>query len=236
MKMRSLFFIAIGIFSVLAIQAQPTALTKEQLGEKGNALLNAGKQREALALVDSYPEFENETGVWYIKSIAYGELRDYKNAEIYFKKQFDVFVNNGESAYRDASNILTDNVPSKENNNLALLMFSASLVSYAGAEMVNSLRSVVFDKNGMPAAIRKPVNIEGYDDMVTGYKNTLIEAGSLQLQTGELKEALSNLNKAVRLDPKDAAAYGTRAKIYRKLKKIALARADELKAKKLNAR
>lgn len=234
MRARLFLLIALGVLSTLFLQAQPTRITKEQLGEKGNALLNEGKQREALALVEAYPEFENETAVWYIKSVAYGELREYKNAEIYFKKQFDDFVNNGESAYRDASKLLTDNTPSKENNSLAMLMFSASLISYGSADMVNSLRAAVFDRNGMPTAVRKPKNIEGYDEMVTGYKDTLIEAGSLQLQTGSLKEALLNLNKAVSLDPKDAKAYSTRAKVYRRLKKIPLARADELKARKLS--
>lgn len=230
---KTALLIAITALSAFIAFAQPARLTKEQLGEQGNALLNAGKQKEALELADAYPEFAGEMEVLYIKSVAYTELKNYKQADIYFQKQFDSFRGNGNSARDEAGDILKNNEPTKENNDLAVLMFEASLVSYASADMVNSLRAVAFGKNGMPAAKRNPVNLDGFDEMRTAYRETAIAAGLLQLKLNQLKDALSNLNKAVELGPKDAAAYSARAQVYRKMKKPALARADEVRAGKL---
>jgi tetratricopeptide (TPR) repeat protein len=235
-KHQTFLLVFLVAFSVLAAFAQPAKLTKEQLGEKGNELLNAGKQREALDLVDTYPEFADEASVLYIKSVAYTELRDYKNADVFFKVQFDKFVDNADAARRDAANILADNPPTKDNNDLAMLMYGASLISYASADMVNSLRATAFDKNGMPAAVRTPKDIQGYAAMVIAYKQVSIEAGLFQLKTGQLKDALANINKAVQLAPADAATYLARAKVYRKLGKVALARADETKARRFGGK
>jgi tetratricopeptide (TPR) repeat protein len=221
-----------GLMSLFVVVA-PAQMTKEKLGEQGNALLNAGKQKEALELADAYPEFAGEMEVLYIKSIAHTELREYQQADIYFQKQFDTFRDNADSARSDAEDILGNNPPTKENNDLAALMFGASLISYASADMVNSLRAVAFEKNGMPAAKRKPVNLGDFDEMRRAYRETSIEAGLLQLKLNQLKDALANLNKAVELGPTDAAAYRGRAQVYRKMKKLALARADEIKARKL---
>jgi len=217
----------------LFVVVAPAQMTKEKLGEQGNALLNTGKQKEALELVDGYPEFAGEMEVLYIKSIAYTELRDHKQADIYFQKQFDTFKGNADSARAEAGDISANNPPTKENSDLAALMYGASLISYASADLVNSLRATAFEKNGMPAARRKPVNLDNFDEMRTAYRETSIEAGLLEMKLGQLKDALANLNKAVELGPTDAAAYRGRAQVYRKMRKVALARADEIKARKL---
>jgi tetratricopeptide (TPR) repeat protein len=230
---KTVFIIALTALSSLITLAQPARLTKEQLGEQGNALLNAGKQKEAIELVDAYPEFAGEMEVLYIKAVGYTELKDHKQADIYFQKQFDTFRDSGDSARAEASDILANNAPTKENNDLAALMFGASLISYASADMVNSLRAVAFEKNGMPAAKRKPVNLGNFDEMRTAYCETSIQAGLLQLKLNQLKDALANLNKGVELGPKDAAAYRARAQVYRKMKRPVPARADEIKARKL---
>jgi tetratricopeptide (TPR) repeat protein len=213
--------------------AQPGKLTKEQFGEQGNALLNAGKQREALALVDAHPEFADEADGLYIRSIAYTELRDYKTADIYFQKQFDMFRNSGDSARADGDDIVKTNPPSKENNDLASMMYGAAMISYASADLVNSLRATAFDKNGMPANMRKPKDLANYDAMLLAYKDTAIASGLLKLKLAQFKDALSDLNTAVRLAPDDPETYAARAKLYRKTKRIAFARADEVKAGKL---
>lgn len=233
---KTTLLIAITAISAFIALAQPARLTKEQLGEQGNALLSAGKQKEALELADAYPEFAGEMEVLYIKAVAYTELKDYRQADIYFQKQFATFRGNADSARAEAVDILAKNPPTKENNDLAALMYGASLISYASADMVNSLRAVAFEKNGMPAAKRKPVNLGNFDEMRTAYRETAIAAGLLQLKLNQLRDALSNLNKAVELGPKDAAAYRARAQVYRKMKKPALARADEAKAGKLGGK
>lgn len=229
---KTVLLIAITAVSAFITLAQPAKVTKEQLGEQGNTLLNAGKQKEALELVDAYPEFAGEVEVLYIKSIAYTELKDYNQADIYFQKQFDTFRDNADSARAQAVE-LAKKPEIKATSDLAALMFGVSLVSYASADLVNSLRATAFEKNGMPASKRNPVNLDNFDEMRTVYRETSIEAGLLQLSLNQLKDALANLNKAVELGPKDAAAYRGRAQVYRKMKKLALARADEIKAKKL---
>jgi tetratricopeptide (TPR) repeat protein len=229
---KTALIIVLTILSALVTLAQPAKLTKEQLGEQGNALLNAGKQKEALELADGYPEFAGEMEVLYIKSIAYTELKDYKQADIYFQKQFDTFTGNAATARAEAVE-LAKKPGIKATSDLAALMFGVSLVSYASADMVNSLRATAFDKNGMTASKRKPVNLDNFDEMITVYRETSMEAGMLQLSLNQLKDALANMNKAVELGPNDAAAYRGRAQVYRKMKKLALARADETKARKL---
>jgi tetratricopeptide (TPR) repeat protein len=224
------------VVSLIAGSAYGQRLTKEELGEKANSLLNSGKQQAALDLVDLYPEFADESDVLYVRSIAFTELKDYKNADIYFQKQFDQFRTNADSARSEASDIVGNNPATKENNDLALLMFGASLISYASADLVNSLRATAFEKNGMPAVKRVPKNLKDFEEMVRAYKETAIQAGLLQIRTNALKEALANLNKAVQLGPKDPAAYRARAQLYRKQKKLALARADEAKAKQFGGK
>jgi tetratricopeptide (TPR) repeat protein len=224
------------LVSLIAGSAYGQRLTKEQLSEKANALLNSQKQREALDLVALYPEFTEEADILYVLSVANTELRDYKTADIYYQKQFDQFRRNADSTRTEGANILANNPETKENNSLAAMMFGVSMISYATADLVNSLRATAFEKNGMPAAKRDPKNLKDYDEMVRAYKETAIQAGLLQIKTNELKDALANLNKAVQLGPKDPAAYRARAQLYRKQKKLALARADEAKAKQFGGK
>lgn len=233
MNKLTLIFIAL-LFSAFAAFGQPTKMTAEGLGIKGNELLNAGKQREAIALVEANPDLANETSALYILSVAYTELREFDKADIYFQKQFDSFVENANSARTDAEE-LTAKVPTtKEDNELASLMYSASLVSYASADLADSLRAVAFEKNGMPAAKRNPAHLEGYEVMMDQYRGALVKAALVQLKTNEVQKAFRNANKAVEIGPENAAAYKARAQVYRRLKKVALARADDLKAAKLS--
>lgn len=230
---KTALLIAIITLSTFMTLAQPAKVTKEQLGQLGNELLNAGKQKEALELTDAYPEYADEMEVLYIKSIAYTELKDYKRADIYFQKQFDTFRSNAASARVEARDFLAKNPPTKFNSELVILMYGSSLLSYTSAELTNSLRARAFEKNGMPADRRTPLNLANYDDMVREYREASIEVGLHDLRLNRLKYALESMNKAVELDPNDAAAYRGRAQVYRKMKKLALARADEIKARKL---
>ena len=66
-------------------------LTKEQVAEKANALFEGGRAREAVDLINQYPEFAEEPEILYIKSVSYVDLRDFKNADAAFQKQFDIF-------------------------------------------------------------------------------------------------------------------------------------------------
>lgn len=220
------------LLSALAAFAQPAKMTSEELGTKGNDLLKAGKQREAIALVEKYPELADDTSALYILSIAFTELREFDKADIYFQKQFDNFVENANSARTDADELAAKKPATKEDNELASLMYSASIVSYASAELADSLRTVAFEKNGMPAA--KPQHLEGFEVMMDQYRGALVKAALVQLKTNEVQEALRNANKAVEIGPENPAAYKARAQVYRRLKKVALARADDLKAAKLS--
>lgn len=232
----SIIFLLVVVIAPGYVAAQPARLTKEQFGDKGNQLLNAGKQKEALELTEAYPEFADEAETLYIKSIAYTELRDYKNADIYFQRQFNLMTGAADLARQDALEILNKKDLAKMDNDLALLMLGTSLASYGSADLVNSLRGVAFDRNGMPAAVRNPRNIPGYEEMLVSYREVSIQTGLLQLKANELKEALKNTNKAVQLGPKDPAAYAARAQVYKKMKKAALARADDVKARKLSGK
>lgn len=226
------------IFTLLLVTlgsfAQPAKMTAEDLGIKGNELLNANKQREAIALVEANPDLANETSALYILSVAYTELREFDKANIYFQKQFDNFVESANSAVTEADELAARVPATKSDNELASLMYSTSLISFASADLANSLRIVAFEKNGMPEAKRKPAHLEGYEIMMDRYRGALVKAALIQLKTNELQQAFRNANKAVEIGPENPAAYKARAQVYRRLKKVALARADDLKAAKLS--
>ena len=113
------------------------------------------------------------------------------------------------------------------------IMYGATLISLASADLTNSLRTVAFEKAGMTAAKREPKNLNGFDEFRKNYEQTALEAANFYLQTVQLKEALSNFSKVIEINPKNVAAYQGRAKVYRKQRKLKLAQADELKAKRL---
>lgn len=238
--MKTKFYFLTFIFLFLAgangIYAQPEKLTKEQLVEKSNALFEGGKRQEAIDLIKEYPEFADEPDVLYVKSVAYTELRDYKNADLAFQKSFDIFLNNAKESLSIADEYTAKPAPAKEDKEIAAMMYSAAMVSFASAELTNALRSVAFGKNGMPEEKREPKNLDGYEEFRKLYEETAIKSGELNLKNNQLKEALSDFSKAVELDPKNSASYTGRAKVYRKLRKLKLAMADEANARKYSSK
>lgn len=234
--MKSKFSFLIFTFLILTganfICAQPQKLTKEQLTEKSNALYESGRQREAIDLINQYPEFSDETEILYVKSVAYTELRDYKNADIAFQKQFDAFLKNAAESKSMTVEISSGEMSADLKKNTLSIMYAAALISYASADLTNALRAAAFEKNGMPEARREPKNLAGFDEFRKTYEQTALDAGNFYLQTNQLKEALSNFSKAIELNPKNPASYTGRAKVYRKQKKIKLAAADEANARR----
>ena len=51
--------------------------------------------------------------VLYVKSVAYTELRDYKNADIAFQKGFDIFLKNGKESLSIADEYAAKNLSDK---------------------------------------------------------------------------------------------------------------------------
>jgi tetratricopeptide (TPR) repeat protein len=227
-----LTFILLFLSAAVCICAQPLKLTKEQLAEKSNALLENGKQKEAVDLINDYPEFSDEVEILYVKSVAYTELRDYKNADLAFQKGFDIFLKNGTEALGIADEYAAKKPLTKEDNELASLMYSTAMVSFASAELTNALRAVAFGKNGMPEAKREPKNLVGSEEFRNLYEQTAIKSAELNLKNNHLKESLADFTKAIELNSKNSASYTGRAKVYRKLRKIKLATADEANAKR----
>jgi tetratricopeptide (TPR) repeat protein len=226
------------LFSILIIAAPLFAqkLTKEQLVEKANKIYESGKQKEAIDLLDEYPEYADEIGVLYIKSVAYTELRDYKNADIAYQKGFDIFLKNSAEALSIADEYMQKTSVTKEEKEIASLMYSTAMISFGSADLTNSLRKVAFEKNGMPEAQRDPKNLIGFEDFRKTYLATAIKLADLNVQSNELPEAVENYTKAIELDPKNSAAYAGRAKVYRKLKKLKPAISDEANAKRYAAK
>lgn len=221
------------LFSVVIIAAPVFAqkLTKEQLVEKSNALFESGKQQNALDLIGEYPEFADEPDVLYVKSVAYTELRDYKNADLAYQKGFDIFLKNAAESLTIADEYAAKNPAAKEDREMASLMYSTAMISFASADLTNSLRKVAFDKNGMPEAKREPKNLRGFEDFRKNYEATAIRLGELNAQSNQLKDAIENYTQAIELNSKNSAAYSGRAKVYRKLKRLKLAIADEKNAR-----
>ncbi len=229
--MKKLLFILFCIsFCAAPIFAQK--LTKEELVEKSNALLESKKQRDALEILDQYPEFSDETDVLYVRSISYTELRDYKNADIAYQKGFDIFLKNAAESLAIAEEYAAKTPATKLDKEMTAMMYSTAMISFASAELTNALRSVAFGKNGMPEAKREPKNLAGFEDFKRKYAETAIKSGESNFKNNLLKEAVSDFDKAIELDPKNAAAYSGRAKIYRKQRKLKLAMSDEANARK----
>ncbi|MGI9055131.1 MAG: hypothetical protein ACR2F2_04940 [Pyrinomonadaceae bacterium] len=226
------FICLLILLSAGFIYAQPEKLTKDRLIEKSNALFEGGKQKEAVDLINNYPEFSDEVGVLYVKSVAYTELRDYKNADTAFQKSFDIFLKNGTESLLIADEYAAKTSPTKVDKDLAAMMYSTAMISFASADLTNALRSVAFEKNGMPEAKREPKNLVGFDEFRKSYEQTAIKSAESNLKNNQLKEALADFGKAIELDPKNSTSYTGRAKIYRKLKKIKLAIADEANARR----
>lgn len=221
------------LFTILVVSAPLFAqkLTREQLVEKSNVMLESGRRQEAIELIGEYPEFADEVEILYVKSVAYTELRDYKNADVAYQRGFDIFLKNAAESLAIAEEYAAKTAPTKEDKELASLMYGTALISFASADLTNSLRRVAFDKNGMPEAKRDPKNLRGFEDFRKSFVETAIKSGELNAKYNNSQEALGNFGKAIELDPKNSAAYAGRAKIYRKLKKLRLAIADEKSAR-----
>ena len=229
---KPIFICWLILLSFNFIYAQTEKLTKEQLVERSNTLFESGKKKQAIDLIDQYPEFSDEVDVLYVKSVAYTELRDYKNADIAFQKGFDIFLKNGAESLSIADEYAAKTSPTKDDKDLAALMYSTALISFASADLTNALRSVAFEKNGMPEAKREPKNLIGFAEFRKSYEQTAIKSAELNLKNNQLKESLADFGKAIELNPKNPASYTGRAKVYRKLKKIKLAIADEANARR----
>ena len=228
------FSLLLLLFAAAPIFAQK--LTKEELVEKSNAFLEGKKQKDAIELLDQYPEFADEPDVLYVRSISYTELRDYKNADIAFQRGFDIFLKNGQDSLAIADEYAAKTPPTKLDKEMTTLMYSTAMISFASADLTNSLRSVAFEKNGMPEEKRQPKNLEGFLDFKKVYEQTAIKSGGMNLKNNLLKEALTDFDKAIEFNSQNAAAYTGRAKVYRKLRKLKLATADEAKARKYSAK
>lgn len=235
MKMKKIYFsLFLILFAAAPIFAQK--LTKEELAEKSNALYESGKQKDAIELLDQYPEFADESDVLYIKSVSYTELRDYKNADLAYQRGFDIFMKNGLESLKIGGEYAAKNPPTKLDKEMTALMYSTAMISFGSAQLTNSLRAVAFGKNGMPEEKREPKNLNGFDEFKKIYAETAVKSGGINLQNNLLKEALSDFGTAIELEPKNAAAYSGRAKVYRKLRKLKLALADEANARKYAAK
>lgn len=224
-----------SILILILLTAAPLSaqkLTKEQLVEKSNALYESGKQRDAISLIGEYPEFSDEPEVLYVESVSYTELRDYENADIAFQKGFDIFLKNAAESSALADEYAAKTVQTKEDKDIAAMMYAAAMISFASADLTNSLRAVAFDKNGMPEEKREPKNLKGFEEFRKIYEETAIKSGEMNLKNNQLKEALADFKKAIELNSKNAASYAGRAKVYRKLKKIKLAVSDEADARR----
>ncbi len=206
-------------------------LTKEQLAEKSNALLEGKMQKAAIELLDQYPEFADEPDVLYVRSISYTELRDYKNADLAYQRGFDIFLKNGKESLAIAEEYAAKTPLTKLDKEMTTLMYSTAMISFASADLTNSLRAVAFGKNGMPEEKREPKNLTGFEDFRKLYEQTAIKSGEMNSKNNLLKEALADFGKALEINPQNAAAYSGRAKVYRKLRKLKLAMADEKNAR-----
>ncbi len=209
-------------------------LSKEDVIEKAEKIQKEENPRRVIEFLKLFPEYGDEVEILYLKSVSYVEIREFQKADVYFQKQFDNF-------YKDAFASLTiadeyaQKPESAENLEMASLMYETALVSMASAELVNALRAVATEKNGLPAVKRNPKNLNGFAEFMKIFEQTAIRSAETDFKAGQTDRALQNFNKALEMNPKSKAAYLGRAKVYRKLGKVKLAQADEAKAKLLPA-
>lgn len=210
-------------------------LSKDEVIKKAEELQKNGNPFTVLEFLDDYPEFAEDTEMLYFKSIANAEAGYFKEADVYFQKQFDAFYKDALSSIKVGDEYAAK-PKSDENYGMASLMYGTAIISFASADLVNSLRAVATEKNGLPAAKRNPKNLNGYEEFKKKYEETAVKAGNVELAAEKFEIALDNFNKAIEINPRSKAALENRAKIYRKLGKLRLAQADEAKAKLLNAK
>lgn len=224
-----------GWLGSITTLAQPAKLTKEELVRESNTLFESGKPKDALDLVNQYPEFADEPDVLYVKSVALVDLKDFKNADLVFQHQFELFLKYAEESKGITIKLANGTSLSEDDKDLLSMIYSTVLINFAMADMVNALRNVAFDKAGFTANKRETKNLNGFEAFRKDYEKTALEAAEFFLKNKMLKESLSNFSKVIEINPKNANAYQGRAKIYRQQRKIKLATVDEAKAKRYAA-
>lgn len=224
--------LVLGWLSNTAVFAQPAKLTKDELVTKSNALFESGRAKDALDLISQYPAFADETEVLYVKSVSLVDIKDFKNADMAFQRQFDLFLEYAEESKGLNINLADGTSLSNSDKSLLMLGYSTILINFAMADMVNALRNVAFDKAGFTASKRETKDLTGFDKFRKDYEKTALEAAEFFSKNQMVKEALSNFSKVIEINPKNSVAYRGRAKIYRQQKKIKLAAADEAMARR----
>ncbi|HQU84851.1 MAG TPA: tetratricopeptide repeat protein [Pyrinomonadaceae bacterium] len=210
-------------------------LSKEEVVKKAQEIQEKENPYRVLEFLDDYPEFAEDTEILYLKSVASVEAGYFKEADVYFQKQFDAFYKDALSSI-EAGDEYAAKPKSEENSAMASLMYGTAMLALASADLVNSLRAVATEKNGLPAAKRNPKNLNGYAEFSKIYEETAVKAGNVELSADKFDLALENFNKALEINPRSKSALENRAKVYRKQGKLRLAQTDEAKAKLLTAK
>lgn len=205
-------------------------LSKDEVVKKAEEIVKKENPYTVLEFLDDYPEFADDTEILYLKSVTNVEAGKFKKADVYFQKQFDSFYKDALSTAKSGDEYVAKDYES------ASLYYGIAMISFASADLVNSLRAVATEKNGLPAIKRNPKNLNGYAEFKKLYEETAVKAGNVEIGAEKFDLALQNFNKAVEVNPRSKAALEGRAKVYRKQGKLKLAQADEAKAKLLTAK
>lgn len=210
-------------------------LSKDEVVKKADEIAKKDNPYTLLEFLDDYPEYAEDTEILYLKSVTNVEAGNFKKADVYFQKQFDSFYKDALSSIK-AGDEYAAKPKSAENHEISSLMYGTALMSFASADLVNALRAVATEKNGLPAIKRNPKNLNGYTEFKKLYEEVAVKAGNVEFDAEEFDLALQNFNKAIELNPRSKSALEGRAKVYRKQGKLKLAQADEARAKLLTAR
>ena len=192
-------------------------LTVEEVSKKAEILANSSEPAKVLELLADFPEFAENRELWYFYAVSYTETHEYRTADVYYQKQFDAFVKDAAESIASADEQSAAPVTALRRET-ALLLYSTALSSFATANLINSLRVVASEKNGLPLDKLNPKNLKGYDEFKVEYARIALLTADLNAKSSQNAEALDNYGKALELNPKNAAAYAGRAKVYRKLK------------------
>lgn len=210
-------------------------LSKDEVVKKAEEISKKENPYTLLEFLDDYPEYADDPEILYLKSVTNVETGNFKKADVYFQKQFDNFNKDALSSIK-AGDEYSVKEKSAENIEMASLMYGTALMSFASADLVNALRAVATEKNGLPTIKRNPKNLNGYAEFKKVYEETAVKAGNVELGGEKFDLALQNFNKAIDLNPRSKSALEGRAKVYRKQGKLKLAQTDEAKAKLLTAK
>lgn len=205
-------------------------LSKDEVVKKAQDIAKKENPYTVLEFLDDYPEYSGDPEILYLQSVTNVEAGKFKKADVYFQKQFDSFYKDALSTMKEG-----DQYAAKDYES-ASLYYGIAMISFASADLVNALRAVSTEKNGLAAAKRNPKNLNGYAEFKKLYEETAVKAGNVEFGAEKFDLALQNYNKAVEINPRSKSALEGRAKVYRKQGKLKLAQADEAKAKLLTAK